>query len=98
MFDIKYKGLRIEVTLAATRELLQENLDLNDVVDILEKGYDCATGKRKPGIIEKCVRKQNKITKVVIAKTSVRFPDGFQENVWRLIHLGTFTYSKKHKR
>jgi len=45
MFDVRYKGLRIEITLAACRESMSENIDLNDVVEILEDGYDCGTGK-----------------------------------------------------
>ncbi|MBI2176159.1 hypothetical protein HYU40_02285 [Candidatus Woesearchaeota archaeon] len=98
MFDVRYKGLRIEVTLAAGRESVSENIDLNDVVEILEDGYDCGTGKRKEGIVEQCLRKGNKVLKAVVAQTSVRYPDGFQEDVWRLIHVGKFTYSKKHKR
>lgn len=97
MIDIRFQNLRIEGTLAATRELIREGMDLSDVVDILENGYDCGTGKRKEEIIERCLRKGKKVTKVVIAQTTVRYPDGFQETVWRLIHVGTFTYAKKHK-
>jgi len=97
LFDVRYKGLRIEVTLSANTELLKLNLDLNDVVEVLEEGFDCGTGKRKEEIIERCIRKSNKVIKAVVARTGVRYSDGFQENVWRLIHVGKFTYSKKHK-
>jgi hypothetical protein len=97
MFDVGYEGLRIEVTLSASRELLKENLDLNDVVEVLEDGYDCGTGKRREDTIERCIRKGNKVVKAVVVKTSVTYPDKFQESVWRLIHVGMFTYSKKHK-
>ena len=55
MFDVRYKGLRIELTLAAGRESVSENIDLNDVVEILEDGYDCGTGKRKEGTVERCL-------------------------------------------
>jgi hypothetical protein len=97
MLDVRFRGLRIEATLAATRELMIGAMDLSDVADILENGYDCGTGKRKEEIVERCVRKENKVTKVVAARTTVRYPDGFQETVWRIIHVGSFTYSKKHK-
>lgn len=98
MFDIRYKGLRIEVTLSASAELLKENLDLNDVVEILEEGYDCERSKRKENIIERCIKKGNKVVKVVVAKIWVRYPDNFQEYIWRLIHVGKFTYNpKKHR-
>jgi hypothetical protein len=50
VFEVRYKGLRIEVTLAASTEILKENLDLHDIVEILNKGYPCGTGKRKQGI------------------------------------------------
>ncbi len=97
MFDVRYNGIRIEVTLSANTELLKLSLDLYDIVEVIEEGYDCGTGKRKRGIIERCVRKGNKVIKAVIAKTNVRYPDNFQEEIWRLIHVGEFTYSKKHK-
>jgi hypothetical protein len=97
MLDIRFQGLRIEATLAATRELMKEAMDLYDVAAILQDGYDCGTGRRQEGIIERCVRKEHKVTKVVAARTSVRYPDGFQETVWRIIHIGSFSYAKKHK-
>jgi len=91
MFDINYKGLRIEPTLSATRELLKDRLDLYDVLEILENGYDCSCGRRKENIIERCIDRKNKTIKAVVAKTISRYPDGFQEEVWRLIHVGKFT-------
>ncbi|MEK6837480.1 MAG: hypothetical protein AABX69_02410 [Nanoarchaeota archaeon] len=97
MFDVRYEGCRIEITLSASRELSKENFDLNDVVEVLEHGYDCGTGKRREDTIERCIRKGNKVIKIVVVKTSVTYPDKFQESVWRLIHVGKFTYSKKHK-
>jgi hypothetical protein len=97
MFEVRYKDLRIEVTLAAGRESVSENIDLNDVVEILENGYDCGTGKRKEGRGERCFRRGNKVFKAVVVQTSVMYPDSFQEDVWRLIHVGKFTYSRKHK-
>ncbi len=97
MFDVRFKGLRIEVTLAAGRESVSENIDLNDIAEILENGYDCGTGKRKEGTVERCLRRGNKVFKAVVVQTSVRYSDGFQEDVWRLIHVGKFTYSRKHK-
>ena len=94
MFDIKYEGLHIEVTLSAARELLKEKLDLNDVSEILEKGYNCERSKRKKNIIERCIDRRGKTIKVVVVKTVSRYPDGFTEEVWRLIHVGRFTIRK----
>lgn len=96
MFDIRYNGLRIEPTLAATRELIQEGKDLYDVVEILEKGYPGA--RRKPGMIERCLRKGKKEFKVVMAKTEIRHPDKEREEVWRLIYIGKYTYKKGRRK
>jgi hypothetical protein len=41
-------------TLSATRELLKLNMDLYDVLEILENGYDCAKSKRKHEVLERC--------------------------------------------
>ena len=60
MLEVRYKGLRIEPTLAATRELLKYNKDMTDVLEILNKGYNCGASRRKSDIVEKCVRKDNK--------------------------------------
>lgn len=92
MFDVQYDGLRIEPTLAATRELIKHCCDISDVKEILEEGYDCAASRRKQNIIERCIRKGTKEYKVVIAKAEVTYPDGFRETVWRLIHVGKTAY------
>jgi len=96
MWDIRFQGLRLEVTLAAARELLHEGLDLTDVVDILEQGHDCGTGRRSAEIRERCLRRGKRVWKAVVAETRVRHPDGESEKVWRLIHVGSFTYSRRH--
>ena len=98
MFDIKFEGLRIEPTLSASRELVKEKKDLYDVVEILEDGYESGASKRKGNIIEKSLKKGSKEYKAVVAKTEVSYPDGFKEEVWRLIHFGKITYKKLRRR
>jgi len=98
MLDITYRGLRIEPTLSATRELMREGKDLYDVLKILEDGYDCSTSKRKPNIIERCLRKGNKEYKAVLAQTEVTYPDRYTEKVLRLIHFGKTTFKKERRR
>jgi len=98
MLDIKYKGLRIEPTLSASRELVKEEKDLYDVLEILEEGYESSASKRKPNIVEKSIRKGNKEYKAVIAKTEISYPDGFKEEVWRLIHFGKITFKKGRRK
>jgi hypothetical protein len=95
MMEVRYKGLRIEPTLAATRELLKYNKDLTDVLEILTEGYDCGASKRKPNILEKCIKKDVKEFKAVVAKITVTYPDGYTEHVWRLIHFGMTTFKKR---
>lgn len=98
IFDIRFKGLRIEPTLSASRELVREKKDLYDVLEILEEGYESSASKRKENIIERSLRKGNKEYKAVVAKTEVVYPDGFREEVWRLIHFGKITYKKRRKK
>ncbi|MDP3765825.1 MAG: hypothetical protein Q8R04_04900, partial [Nanoarchaeota archaeon] len=69
MFDIKFKGLRIEPTLSASRELVKEKKDLYDVLEILEEGYESSASKRKENITERSLRRGNKEYKAVVAKT-----------------------------
>ena len=95
MFGVRYKGLRIEPTLSATRELLKYDKDLTDVLEILNEGYDCGASKRRSNIIEKCIQKGNKEFKAVVAKTTIKYPDGYKESVWRLIHFGKVTFRKR---
>ena len=96
--DIAYKGMRIEPTLSASRELAKEGKDLYDVLKILEDGYDCSASKRDKSIIEKCWKKGSKEYKAVLAETKVTYPDGFTEKVLRLIHFGKITYKKQRRK
>ncbi len=95
MLNVYYKGLRIEPTLAGTKELLKHDKDLMDVLEILKEGYECGASKRKENIIEKCIRRNNKEHKAVVAKTTVKYPDVYEEEVWRLIHFGIVTFKKR---
>ena len=95
MLAVRYKGLKIEPPLSATRELLKHDKDLTDVLEILEDGYDCGASKRKKNIIEKCIRKGDKEFKAVVAKTRVKYPDKYIETVCRLIHFGRITFKKR---
>jgi len=98
MLGITYNGKRIEPTLSASRELAKECKDLYDVLKILEEGYDCSASKRKTDIIERCLKRREKEYKVVLAETEVTYPDGYTENVLRLIHFGKITYKKERRK
>ena len=62
-------------------------MDLYDVLEILQNGYDCPKSKRKEGIIEICLKKKKKIVKVVVVEDIWRWSD---EKVWTITHVGEF--------
>jgi hypothetical protein len=86
-----YKGLRIVIaSRVVDRELIELGLDLWDVKEILETGFDCPIGRRKPNIEEKCVKVGMKVIKVIVEKSEVE-----EENVWKLRHAGMFAWKKR---
>ena len=91
MFGVRYRGLLIVVTDAAMRELVQQEKSLDDVLVILEQGYD-APRKRKDGVIERWLDKGDKTFNVVVARN---YNEIMKEPCWVLIHVGKFTRRKK---
>ncbi len=90
MFTVTYQGLRIAVSLSAARELMEEEKTVDDVVEVLETGYD-APRKRRVGTIERWLNKGNKTYNAVIVKDH---DNSMNEEVWVLIHFGRFTRRK----
>ena len=70
-------------------ELVRLRLDLFDVKDIAEHGYDCEQSKRRKGVVEKCIDKKRKTIKVVLQQSYC-----FTTPVWEVIHVGEFTRKK----
>jgi len=67
-------------------ELMRLGMDLNDVLFILENGFDCGE-KRRKNIIEKCLIRKNKVLKVVVElkvskKGNEYWKDKTCRNVW----------------
>ena len=60
--------------------------DLWDVLEILERGYDCSRSKRKANVLERCIRRGNSVFKAVAVDL---------EDYFLLIHFGKFTYKKR---
>lgn len=89
MFEIRHKGLRIVLSKSAMEELLKEGKSLNDVLLILEEGYE--PRKRAEDVIEKWIDKGNKTFNAVIVKD---YDEIVKEDVWKLIHFGKFTKRK----
>ena len=70
-------------------ELAKEGLDLFDVAEILEKGYETHR-KRREGVIERYLDKDDKTIEVVVQKSYC-----FEEEVWEVIHAGSFAKKKR---
>jgi len=74
-------------------ELIESGMDLWDVVEILEEGYDCPRSQRKAGEVERCMKRGKKVVKVVVEKGE-EMCDGERVEVWLLRHVGEFTEKK----
>ncbi|PJB22423.1 MAG: hypothetical protein CO114_00115 [Euryarchaeota archaeon CG_4_9_14_3_um_filter_38_12] len=87
----KYNGKPVipDHTRGVLEELEHERLDLDDVVEILETGFDCQSGKRKKEIVEKCTQKKDKIIKIVAEDI---------EDYWLLRHVGSFKIARKKRK
>lgn len=78
-----YRQKPIIPSLSAQEELDKIGADLWLVKEVLERGYDCAASRRKPNIVEKCIRKKDKEIRVVAVL--VKWKD---KSFWRVIHVG----------
>ncbi|MCS4540845.1 MAG: hypothetical protein HY929_00755 [Euryarchaeota archaeon] len=56
---------------SAAEELLRQGLDLNDIKEILERGFDCARSKRKAGTLEKCIIVGDWLRKAVVIEKAL---------------------------
>ncbi|UCE73501.1 MAG: hypothetical protein JSV56_10790 [Methanomassiliicoccales archaeon] len=75
-------------------ELYDNNMDLNDVLEVIESGYDCPKSKRSKEKIERCLDQKRKTIRVVIAKS---YSDFFASEVWIVIHVGVKSKPKVRK-
>lgn len=88
MFDEiypKFDNKPVIPTKRASQELVKTGLDLDDVVFILQNGFDCSTGKHSEEVIEKEIKKSNKLIKAVVIEYQKWF---------KLIHVGSITFPK----
>lgn len=82
-----YKGLKVSCSKSALRELTKHEKNIEDILEILHKGYE-APRKRKRNTIEKWLNKGNKTYNVVIVQDYFRI---LNEKVWLVTHFGKFT-------
>jgi len=85
--NFTYKGKPIIPTKTALNELNDIDLNLYDVPEILEKGFEVR--KRAKNITERGVQRGNKVINVVVVDMG---------NYYKLIHAGEFTLSRKFKK
>ena len=85
--DFTYKGKPILPTKTALNELSEIDVNLYEVPEILEKGFEIR--KRKKSIIERGIQRGNKVINVVVVDLG---------DYYKLIHAGKFSLSKKFKK
>ncbi len=85
--NFTFRGKPIIPTKTALDELSEIDLDLSEVPLILERGIQIR--KRKKNIIERAVKKGNKMINVVVVDL---------DDYYKLIHVGKFTLAEKFKK
>ncbi|MFH0956736.1 MAG: hypothetical protein V1813_02645 [Candidatus Aenigmatarchaeota archaeon] len=92
--EIKWRGLVLVPTKAATDELYRLNMSIRDVKNILENGYGCSESRRSAGKYELCLDTGERTAKVVVAKGDNFFR---YSEVWIIIHVGVYPRRHKHR-
>ena len=82
--DFTFNGKPIFPTKEAMDELSDVGLDLHDAIAIMQEGF--VVRKRKRNIIERAIKRGNKIINIVAVDMG---------NYYKLIHAGKFSYNKK---
>ena len=82
--DLTYRGKPIFPTKTALNELSEIDVNLYEVPEILEKGFEIR--KRAKNVTEKGIQRGNKVINVVVVDLG---------NYYKLIHAGEFTLAKK---
>ena len=85
--DFTYRGKPIFPTKTALNELSEIDVNLYEVPEILEKGFEIR--KRAKNIIERGIKRGSKVINVVVVDLG---------DYYKLIHAGEFTLSKKFKK
>ena len=93
----KYRRKMLLPTRSAYIELEKLSLDLFNVQEVLEDGYDCHRSKREKGKIEKCLKTGKKAIRIVIAEGDFQYPDGKVVKVYWVIHASKETFKKRRK-
>ncbi len=87
ILTVRFDGLRLIFSKAASREAEKYDLNVDDCKRLLKEGYD-APHKRKKGTVERWYHRKNKIWNIVVSKSQNIF---LKEEVYLIIHIGCFT-------
>ncbi len=79
-----WRGRMLRFTNAAYWELYKNGLSPDDVIEVLDNGYDFPRKQRREGIYEKCLRKGCEIIKVVVAES---YSFDIKETVWAVVKI-----------
>lgn len=85
MFGFEWKGKPLIPTKQALDEMERAEIDMYRAVEILDAGFDCSRSRRKGNVYERCMKRGNKILKIVVAEI-----DGY----FKIIHAGIFAAKK----
>jgi hypothetical protein len=81
----EWKGLPVIPTKSALDELIKYYMDLEDVVRILELGYEFT--KRRKGTVEKCLNRKGEVIKVVVVQS---YNYSLKTDCWVVKHIGIY--------
>ena len=82
----KYKNKLLMPSKDASNEMYTIGLTTHECLDVLVHGFECGASKRAGNVEEKCLRRKNKIIKVVAVE---------RERHWMIIHVGMITSSRR---
>jgi len=85
----KYKNKLLMPSKDASNEMYTIGLTTHECLDVLVHGFECGASKRAGNVEEKCLRRKNKIIKVVAVE---------RERHWMIIHVGMITASRRRIR
>jgi hypothetical protein len=91
---IEYRGRKLVPRISAYHELFGLGLGLEDILEVLDTGFDCAIGKRKDGVLERCLRRGDKVLRVVVAEGIAGYPSGEKEEIYYIIHVSEESWKK----
>jgi len=90
----EWNGRRLLPSRKASHEILELNLTIQEIIEALTNGFDCARSKRQKGRTEKCLRRGAKLVRVVVQEGEFVYADEKEEIYW-IIHVSEETYKKE---